>query len=177
MDLRRYPDDECADAANDEHDAPAETGDEQGAGESADGEAGDNDGIEDAAPAAAGLRREKSVMAAYLGYEFGAESNAHDRRGGESARGMLGANAASDGGEAEDDEVCLIGEARPKHLREKPGAERTEHHAHECDGNELCVLRKSGKAGVERGAEDAGGDVDVVAVEDMPMLMSVRTRR
>src|SRR5207302_10033261 len=77
-----------------------------------------------------------------------------------------GGERGGDRGEAEDDEVCLIGEAAAEAIAEETGEERTEHHAHEGDGNELGVLGERGKAGVERGAEDAGGDVDVVAVEE-----------
>ena len=60
----------------------------------------------------------------------------------------------------------MIGEAPAEAIAEETSEKRAEHHAHEGDGNELGVLRKGGKAGVERGAEDAGGDVDVVAVEE-----------
>ena len=161
----QVPDDECADAADDEHDAPAETGNEHGAGERADGEAGDDDGVEDPTPAAAGLRGKKLGHCGVTGYQFRAKADSHDTAE-ENESGHIGSEGGGDGREAEDDEVGLIGEAAAEAIAEEAGEERPEHHADEGDGDELGVLRESGEMAVERGAEDAGGDVDVVTVEE-----------
>src|SRR5207302_10246635 len=140
------------------HNAPTEAGDKQCAGERADGEACDNYSIEDSAPAAAGLRGEEFGHGGVACDEVGAESDAH-YAAKENQRGHVGGERGGDRGEAAEDEVCLIGEAAAEAIAKEAGKKRAEHHADEGDGNELGVLREGGKAGMERGAEDAGGDV------------------
>lgn len=163
--LAQIPDDKRANAADDEHDAPAEARDKDRTGERADRQAGDDDGVEDAAPPAAGLRGKEFRHGGITGDEFGAEADAHDSPE-EDQSGHVGREGGGDGGQAEDDEIGLISKAAAEAVAEKAGEKRAEHHADESDGNKLGVLRKSGKAGVERCAQDAGGDVDVVAIEE-----------
>jgi len=111
------------------------------------------------------LRWKKFGHGGVTGDQFRAESDAH-YAAEKNEDEHIGGEGRGDGREAEDDEVGLIGEAAAESIAEEAGEKRADHHADKGEGNELGVLREGGKVAVECGAEDAGGDVDVVAVEE-----------
>ena len=69
-------------------------------------------------------------------------------------------------GEAEDQQIDLVGEAAAHLVADKAGDERANGHADEGERHELEVLRHSGELGLYRRSEHAGGDIEIVAVEE-----------
>ena len=163
--LAEIPHDKRADSPDDKHNAPANPGDEQRADQGADGQTGDDDSVKNAAPSAARLRGKKLGHGRVAGDKFRTEADAHHATE-KDERLHRRSEGRSQRGKAEDDEVGLVGEAAAIAVTEEAGKKRAEHHANEGDGDKLRVLRERGKAGFERGPEDGGGDIDVVAVEE-----------
>jgi len=71
-----------------------------------------------------------------------------------------------EGGEAEDDEVELVGEAPPEPIAQEAGNHRADGHADEGPGDELRDLGQHGELRLHRGAQHGRADIKIVAVEE-----------
>ncbi len=163
--LAQIPDDQRADAGDDEHRPPAETRNDQIAKNGGDRESRHHQERHESEPAAARLRRHELGQRRIADHDLGAQAQPlHETADDELAHILR--EGGGERGEPEDQEVDLIGEAPAIFVADKAGDQRAERHANEGQGEELQVLRQRREFGLDRGRQHAAGDVEIVAVEE-----------
>ncbi len=178
--LARIPDGERADAAEHEHRAPAECGNQEQADEAGDRQPGHDEHGHQALQPAREAGGANSVEGRVADDVLGAQAHAHHEAAGDQ-HGHRRRERGAERGDAEDGEIGLVGETPAEAVAEKTRRERAEHHAEEGQRDEQRVLRERREAALQRRAEHSRGDVDIEAIEkhadaDQPHDASMKPR-
>jgi hypothetical protein len=163
--LPHVPDRERADPADHEHGPPAESRNDEGPREGADRQARHGDDRQYAHPPAAGTRRHELGQRREPDNHLGAEANAHDPAEDDQRVHRRG-NSSGERGDAEDDQIGLVGEAAPVTVAEESGQKRADHHADERHRHEPRILFDGGEAAFQGGPEDRRCRVDIESVDE-----------
>ncbi len=163
--LAQIPDDQRADAGDDEHRPPAKGRDDEIAEQGGDRKSGHHDERHHRQPAPARLRRNEFGQRRIADHDFGAEAEALHEAAGDQLGHVL-REGRRQRRQPEDQEVDLIGEAPAHPVADKSGDQRAQRHADEGQRNELQVLRNGREFGLHRGRQHAAGDIEIVAVEE-----------
>jgi hypothetical protein len=163
----QIPDDQRADAGDDEHPAPAELRDNQKTRERGDEQRRIGNSRKRRAPTAALQRRHEFGQRHITDDDFGTETNAHDKARCDQPfdRGRCGSGKRRD---AEDQEIELVGEAAAEAIAEDAGAPGAHHHARESDRYEPAIVCEIGPPGFDQRRQHSAREIDLERIEKHP---------